>query len=178
MKCSQLVLHTELPDTQYKFRSSAFFLNNELCHIFVRVWQQNCPNEMLNSTRMTQDTDERKGGSFLVCTCQVISLISRPAGTIATLFHIFYQLREVCLSKLTPNTQSRFRHEYVMLLLWLATDNHHLAFLGLVDFQVFEQHLAKFASYCQDLASAGSALARLKLMVCHRLMVFEQSEKS
>ncbi|KWU43147.1 hypothetical protein RHOSPDRAFT_26512 [Rhodotorula sp. JG-1b] len=48
-----------------------------------------------------------------------------------------------------------------------STDDHHVAFLGLVEFHVFEQHLAKFASYCRDLASAGSALARLKVMEAH-----------
>ena len=132
---------------------------------------------MLNPTRMTQDTDQRKGGSFLACNGAAI-LISSSAGTIETLFHICARVREICLSGLSPNSHSRFQHDYVMLLLWLAMDNHHLAFLGLVDSQVFEQHLAKFASYCQDLTSAGSALARLKVMVSRRLIVFGKSEKS
>lgn len=65
-----------------------------------------------------------------------------------------------------------------MLLLWLARDNYHLAFLGLVEVSVFEQHWQKLALYCRELACADSTLTRLKLMVCHRLIVFGQLEKS
>lgn len=128
---------------------------------------------------MTQDTDQRKGGSF-----SCVRLRRNPdfrassAGTIETLFHICARVRAICLSNLSSDIHSRFQHEYVMLLLWLAKHDHHVAFLGLVEFQVFKQHLAKFASYCQDLASAGSALARLKVMVSRRLFASGKSKKS
>lgn len=105
-------------------------------------------------------------------------LIPRFTGTIAPLFLLCDQVKAICLSRLTRDFHTRFRHEYVMLLLWLAKDDHHLAFLGLLGLPVFERHCADFALYCQDLHSANSAVARLKLMVSHRLFMSGESKNS
>lgn len=59
-----------------------------------------------------------------------------------------------------------------MLLLWLARDDYHLAFLGLAEAQVKESHYAAFAKYCHEVVSAQSARARLKLIVSLESLTF------
>lgn len=108
--------------------------------------------------------------SILACTRKVI-LISSFAETIGSLLDICHQIRTFCLQGVPHLKYSRFRYEYVMLLLWLARDDHHLAFLGLAEARVVARHCATLTEYCEEVAYARNTEQRLQLMVSQRLLM-------